>query len=122
MEENNNSKNRVDEEKKSKNNKSGEKASPVKRERESAAILVEEENNNANPRGGEKSEDNKLVTIKESTRFPGRLWTVVSLFFGAITIEPGFFLFYVGYGIYDIAAQEIYIEKTCRLHIFWRSE
>ena len=50
----------------------------------------------------------------DQPKFFQRVSSGASSFFGAVSIEPAFFLFALACGVYEIAGREIYIEKTCR--------
>lgn len=66
-------------------------------------------------------EENTAVNAAKKSKMPedslsifDRLGMWLRVFWGAITIEPAYFLYTMGLGLYAIASQEIYIEKTCR--------
>ena len=57
---------------------------------------------------------NNKEEANDELKFFDRVWNWFSVLLGTITIEPAYFLYALGFGLYDIASQEIYIEKTCR--------
>ena len=73
-----------------------------------------ENNNNVNEKNADINAEKKCKMSEHSDGYFQCVWIWLCGLFGSITIEPAYFLFALGGGIYGIASEEIYIEKTCR--------